>query len=948
MKQTVTTTDEYISLKGVRVNNLKEIDLEIPRGRLVVVSGLSGSGKSSLAFDTLYAEGQRRYVESLSAYARQFLGRMPKPECTYIKGIPPAIAIEQHVSARSPRSTVATSTELYEYFRLLFARIGKTISPISGEEVKREGIKDVVEAAMNLAEGSRCYLLVDLSLPAKRRKNDYSALDLLLRQGYSRMMWHQKILRISDYLQDPSQAPVEELKLMIDRLLIDHSDSANLRSRLADSAENAFYEGHGHCLLRVEQPDGQWQELLFSKSFERDGLEFKDPTPQLFSFNTPIGACPTCNGFGAVMGIDEQLVIPDPTLSVYEGAISCWSGVKSREWLEAFMQNASAYSFPIHKPYRELATSERELLWKGVKAQNGYPKIEGIDDYFAMLQAGMHKIQNRVRLAHFRGRTICPDCKGARLSPEALCVRIGGLNIAELCDKTIAEATDFFMRLNLSEQDQYIAKRLLNEINQRLYYLVEVGLGYLGLSRKMDTLSGGESQRISLATQLGSNLVGSLYVLDEPTVGLHQRDTARLIAVMEQLRDAGNTVVVVEHDEEVIRKADFLIDMGPEAGSGGGRVVYSGDPRKIDRQTPGYTAAFLSGREQICIPAHTRPVNRYIEVKGAYLNNLKNLDVRFPLNCLTVVSGVSGSGKTTLVRDIFYENVRTHFYEPGGAIKGCKSILGDLNLIDDVQYVDQYSIGRSTRSNPVTYIGAYNHIRELYARQPLSDQMGYMPYFFSFNKEGGRCESCKGEGVVTVEMQFMADLTLECEECHGKRFRKEILDVEYRGVNIYQLLNMSVDEAIEFFSQDRDVSICKTIVNKLNSLRQVGLGYIKLGQSSSSLSGGENQRVKLASYLGVELLKPTLFIFDEPTTGLHLKDISTLLDAFHALIDKGHSIVVVEHNIEVIKSADYLIDLGPEGGENGGHLLVSGSPQEASLCGESMTAKYLRPYFPQG
>lgn len=944
MKKGSPSKQEYISLKGVKVNNLKNIDLQIPRGRLVVVSGLSGSGKSSLAFDTLYAEGQRRYVESLSAYARQFLGRMPKPECTYIKGIPPAIAIEQHSSTRSPRSTVATSTELYEYFRLLFARIGKTISPISGKEVKREGVNDVVNAAIHLPEGSRCYLLVDLQISTSEKNSDYNAIELLMQQGYSRLMHGQSIIRIDDYLKSPDQIPSEELKLMIDRVLIDHAERQNLTSRLADSAENAFYEGHDHCLLRVEFPNREWKDLPFSKSFERDGIEFKEPTPQLFSFNTPVGACPVCNGFGATMGIDEHLVIPDPSLSVYEGAVSCWSGPKSSEWLSTFIANSQAYDFPIHKPYHQLSKSEKNLLWHGHPEEGTKPRMGGIDAYFAMLQASMHKIQNRVRLAHFRGRTICPECHGDRLCAEALYVRIGGFNIAEICKLTIAEATDFFTHLKLSEQDRFIARRLLTEINQRLRYLLEVGLGYLGLDRKLDTLSGGEGQRISLATQLGSNLVGSLYVLDEPTIGLHQRDTARLIGVMERLREAGNTVVVVEHDEEVIRKADFLIDMGPEAGTDGGQVVFAGNPREINKTTAGYTAAFLNRRERIQLPPFLRVANKYIEVQGAYLNNLKGIDVRFPLNCLTVVSGVSGSGKSTLVRDVFYKSVSSHLNDPSPSHYGCKGLHGDLKLIRDVQYVDQHSIGRSSRSNPVTYVGAYNHIRELYSRQALSEQMGFKPYHFSFNKEGGRCEVCKGEGVVTVEMQFMADLVLECEECHGKRFRREVLDIEYRGVNIHQLLDMSVNEAIAFFSED-PAALCKEIVHKLDSLRRIGLGYIKLGQSSSSLSGGENQRVKLASYLGMNLSSPTLFIFDEPTTGLHLKDIRILLDAFAALIDKGHSIVVVEHNIEVIKSADHLIDLGPEGGDAGGYILASGSPQQVALCKQSITARYLRPYF---
>lgn len=943
LKQKKNTQEENIELKGIRVNNLKNISLEIPRGKFIVITGLSGSGKSSLAFDTLYAEGQRRYVESLSAYARQFLGRMPKPDCDYIKGIPPAIAIQQHVSTRSSRSTVGTSTEIYEYLRLLFARIGHTFSPISGKEVKHEGVPDVVAKASSLPQGTKCYLLVNISNKQKRSlKED---LEIYQQQGYSRLMKDGEVLRIDDCLQikyKKDWPKREELQLLIDRFKVD-GDLTELKTRVADSAEEAFFEGHGTCFLRIETPSGETFTQSFSDKFEEDGITFEDPTPQLFSFNNAFGACPTCEGFGKVLGIDEHLVIPDPTLSLFEGCVACWIGPKSSEWQKAFIKNSFAYNFPIHKPYYDLTQEEKNLLWHG-KIIDNTPVVEGIDQYFQMLKRELHKIQNRVRLAHFRGVSLCPDCQGARLRKEALCVKVGGKNIGELCSMNISKLNDFFLSLKLTEQDEFIAKRLLTEIRQRIKFLMEVGLTYLTLDRTMSTISGGESQRISLATQLGNSLVGSLYVLDEPSIGLHQRDAQRLIGVLHDLRDAGNTVVVVEHDEEVIRSADLIIDIGPDAGSHGGEIVYIGSPNDVKETTPGHTASFLCGKEKIPLPNQLRPINRTITVSGAFMHNLKNIEVKFPLKCLTVVSGVSGSGKSTLVEDILYKGAKQVLEGDQISKEGCKNIFGDFHLINGIEYIDQNSIGTSTRSNPVTYVGAYNFIRELYASQPLSKQMGYMPYFFSFNKEGGRCETCKGEGIVTIEMQFMADLQLVCEECHGKRFKKEILEVEYKGKNIYDVLEMTVDDAIQFFSEDK-TTLNQKIVDKLLNLQRVGLGYIKLGQNSSSLSGGENQRVKLASYLDLSVSAPTLFIFDEPTTGLHLADIKTLLKAFNALIDKGHSIIVVEHNIEVIKSADYLIDLGPEGGDNGGQLVACGRPEEVSKVKESITGQYLRRYY---
>ena len=918
-----------IFIKGARVNNLKNIDVAIPRDKLVVITGLSGSGKSSLAFDTLYAEGQRRYVESLSAYARQFLGRMSKPECDYIKGIPPAIAIEQKVNTRNPRSTVGTSTEIYEYLRLLFARIGRTYSPISGVEVKKHQMSDIVETALSYPAGTRFALFAPITLPDGRTPRQQ--LEILRKEGYVRVFANDTIYRISEVLSSEELLSYP-LELLIDRLSV--ADEPAWRNRLGDSAETAFFEGNGTCVVRFYPDGGSAQRYEFSKRFEADGMRFEEPNDLMFSFNNPLGACPTCEGFGKVIGIDENLVVPDKSLSVYQGAVVCWKGEVMGEWLRDFIINSERYDFPIHRPYYDLTQKEKDLLWHGA------PGLHGIDDFFKYVEENLYKIQYRVMLARYRGKTTCPACKGARLKPEALYVKVGGKDIAQIVAMPVAEAKRFFDELKLTEHEQTIGKRLLTEIRNRLQFLLDVGLGYLTLDRLSSTLSGGESQRINLATSLGSSLVGSLYILDEPSIGLHSRDTDLLIRVLKQLRDLGNTVVVVEHDEEIIRAADYIIDIGPKAGRLGGEVVFQGDAHQLPAQSESYTVRYLTGEEQIELPPYRRPWNNYIQISGARKNNLKNIDVRFPLNVMTVVSGVSGSGKSTLVRDIFYESLKLHLEDAARQNVDCAGISGDLDRIKVVEYVDQNSIGKSSRSNPVTYIGAYDEIRKLYAEQPLAKQMGYTAAYFSFNKEGGRCEECKGEGKITVEMQFMADITLECDACHGKRFKQEVLDIEYRGANIYDLLEMTINQAIEFFSA-ADGSLERKIVKKLKPLQDVGLGYLKMGQTSSTLSGGENQRVKLAYYLGQEKQQPTLFIFDEPTTGLHFHDIKTLLKAFDALIAKGHTVVIIEHNMDVIKRADHVIDLGPEGGDAGGHLVCAGTPEAIAACPESYTGRFL-------
>ena len=934
------TKNTSIIIKGARVNNLKNIDVEIPRNKLVVITGLSGSGKSSLAFDTLYAEGQRRYVESLSSYARQFLGRMSKPECDFIKGIPPAIAIEQKVSSRNPRSTVGTSTEIYEYLRLLYARVGRTFSPVSGQEVKKHSTEDIVNCMLQQPEGTRYTVLAPILLREGRTLQQQLEIDM--KQGFNRLEVNGEMVRIDEYRHKNG----DTVFLLIDRMTA--SGEKDAVSRLTDSAETAMYEGDGACLLRFYRPDGTTSLYRFSTKFEADGITFEEPNDQMFSFNSPIGACPECEGFGRVIGIDEHLVVPNRSLSVYDGAVVCWRGEKMGEWKDMVIRGAEKAGFPIFTPYYQLTNKQRRMLWEGTRY------FEGINDFFKMLQENQYKIQYRVMLARYRGKTLCPKCHGTRLKPEAGYVRVGGRSISELVDLPVTELKEFFDNLQLDKHDADIARRILTEINNRLRFLLDVGLGYLTLNRLSNSLSGGESQRINLATSLGSSLVGSLYILDEPSIGLHSRDTDRLVHVLRQLQQLGNTVVVVEHDEEIIRAADYIIDIGPKAGRLGGEVVYHGDMKDIlgDRQasgkttpsttalplSPSYTVRYLRGEETIPVPESRRPWNQYIEITGARENNLKGIDVRFPLNVMTVVTGVSGSGKSTLVRDIFFRALKRELDECSERPGEFASIGGDLQNLRNVEFVDQNPIGKSSRSNPVTYIKAYDEIRKLWAEQPLAKQMGYTAGHFSFNSEGGRCEECKGEGTITVEMQFMADLVLECESCHGKRFKADTLEVKFHDVNIYDVLEMTVNQAIEFFTQYGQ----KRIVKRLQPLQDVGLGYIKLGQSSSTLSGGENQRVKLAYYLSMEKADPTLFIFDEPTTGLHFHDIRKLLEAFDALIRRGHSIVIIEHNMDVVKCADHVIDLGPEGGNKGGNIVATGTPEEVAACAASYTGQFLK------
>ena len=930
--------NKSIFIKGARVNNLKNIDVEIPRNKLVVITGLSGSGKSSLAFDTLYAEGQRRYVESLSSYARQFLGRMSKPECDYIKGIPPAIAIEQKVSSRNPRSTVGTSTEIYEYMRLLFARVGKTFSPVSGQEVKKHSTEDIVNCMLEYPDGTRFVVLTPI-VPREGR-SVAEQLEVDRKEGFNRLEVNGETVKIEDY--EPKEKDM--VFLLVDRMTVSR-EKDNI-SRLVDSAETAMYEGDGACLLRFYPADGGTQLYRFSTKFEADGIVFEEPNDQMFSFNSPLGACPECEGFGNVIGIDEHLVVPNRSLSVYDGAVVCWRGEKMGEWRDMVIRGAEKAGFPIFTPYYELTEEQRRMLWEGTRY------FEGINAFFKMVQENQYKIQYRVMLARYRGKTVCPKCHGTRLKPEANYVRVGGKNISDLVNLPISELKRFFDGLKLNKHDAEVARRILTEINNRLQFLIDVGLSYLTLNRLSNSLSGGESQRINLATSLGSSLVGSLYILDEPSIGLHSRDTDRLIHVLRQLQQLGNTVVVVEHDEEIIRAADYIIDIGPKAGRLGGEVVYQGDMKDIlgdrnastQRQADGqsteksYTVRYLRGEETIPVPESRRPWNQYIEITGARENNLKGVDVKFPLNVMTVVTGVSGSGKSTLVRDVFYRALKRELDECSERPGEFATIGGDLRNLRNVEFVDQNPIGKSSRSNPVTYIKAYDEIRKLYAEQPLAKQMGYTAGYFSFNSEGGRCEECKGEGTVTVEMQFMADLVLECESCHGKRFKADTLEVKFQDKNIYDVLEMTVNQAIEFFTEHKQ----KKIVKKLQPLQDVGLGYIKLGQSSSTLSGGENQRVKLAYYLSIEKADPTLFIFDEPTTGLHFHDIKKLLEAFDALILRGHSIVIIEHNLDVVKCADYVIDLGPEGGDKGGYIVAKGTPEEVAACGASYTGQFLK------
>ena len=923
---------KYISIRGAKVNNLKDINVVIPRNKLIVITGLSGSGKSSLAFDTLYAEGQRRYVESLSSYARQFLGRMSKPECDFIKGIPPAIAIEQKVSSRNPRSTVGTSTEIYEYLRLLFARVGKTYSPLSGQLVKKHTAEDIVHCMQSFPEGTRFTVLAPLKPREGRSLTEQ--LDIDMKQGFVRIEVNREMVRIEDFLMQLQQENEPEKKyniyLLIDRMTVDNSQATI--SRLTDSAETAMYEGDGACMLRFYSSDGSTQLFSFSTKFEADGITFEEPTDQMFSFNSPIGACPTCEGFGKIIGIDEQLVIPNRALSVYDGAVVCWRGEKMGEWLREFIHEAPAHNFPIFTPYYELTQEQKDYLWHGPREK------ACIDSFFKMLEENQYKIQYRVMLARYRGKTTCPTCHGTRLKKEASYVKVGGRSISELVDLPIHDLKEFFRTLQLDEHDATVAKRILTEINNRIQFLMDVGLGYLTLNRLSNSLSGGESQRINLATSLGSSLVGSLYILDEPSIGLHSRDTERLIKVLRQLQQLGNTVVVVEHDEEIIRSADYIIDIGPNAGRLGGEIVYQGDMKDLQKGSQSHTVRYLLGEDTIDLPTAYRPWNNYIEVKGARENNLKGIDVRFPLNVMTVVTGVSGSGKSTLVRDVFFKALKREYSESSERPGEHLSLEGDIRMVKDIEFVDQNPIGKSSRSNPVTYVKAYDEIRKLYAEQPLAKQLGFSAGYFSFNTEGGRCEECKGEGTVTVEMQFMADLVLECESCHGKRFKADTLEVKFQGQNIHDILEMTVNQAVEFFSEHKQ----SKIVKKLLPLQQVGLGYVKLGQSSSTLSGGENQRVKLAYFLSIEKSQPTIFVFDEPTTGLHFHDIKKLLEAFDALISRGHTIVIIEHNLDVIKCADHVIDLGPEGGDKGGLLVACGTPKEVAENAASYTGQFLK------
>lgn len=936
--------NEYIEIKGARVNNLKNISINIPRNQFIVIAGLSGSGKSSLAFDTLYAEGQRRYVESLSSYARQFLGRMSKPECDFIKGLPPAIAIEQKVISRNPRSTVGTSTEIYEYLRLLFARIGKTYSPTSGEEVKKHSTDDIVNCTQQYSKGTKFAILAPLHLIEGRTLE--KQLEMEIQEGYTRLWFKNDFVRIDDFLADKEaleKAKVDEIFLLIDRLSVD--DAKDVISRLIDSAETAFYEGRGECRL-VFFPSNITYE--FSMRYEADGMTFEEPNDNMFSFNSPLGACPTCEGFGSIIGIDEKLVIPNSTLSVYDGCVQCWHGEKMGQWKDEFCRRATRDNFPIFKPYLELTRKEKDMLWHGLPSDMHEDERDrvSIDAFFQMVKENQYKIQYRVMMSRYRGRTTCPTCHGTRLKRESSWVKINGMSITDLVEMSISNLHTWFKQLVLDDHDAEIGKRLLTEINNRLQFLIDVGLGYLTLNRQSNTLSGGESQRINLTTSLGSSLVGSLYILDEPSIGLHSRDTKRLISVLKKLQALGNTVIVVEHDKEIMQATDTLIDVGPNAGRLGGEIVFNGSIKDIDRNkeqfakqfSRSHTIQYLTGKETIDKPSSRRSWNMAIELKGARQNNLKGIDVKFPLNVLDVVTGVSGSGKSTLVKGILYPALKRHLNEVADQPGEYISLEGDWKHIEHVEFVDQNPIGKSTRSNAATYVKAYDAIRQLFAEQPLAKQMGFSPQYFSFNTEGGRCEECKGAGTITVEMQFMADLELECEACHGQRFKKDILDVRVDGKNINDVLNMTVTEALEFFNRLNE----KTVVSRLQPLDDVGLGYIKLGQSSSTLSGGENQRVKLAYFIGREKQEPTLFIFDEPTTGLHYLDIKRLLSAFDALIERGHSIIVIEHNLDVINYADYVIDLGPDGGDKGGSLVVAGTPEEVVNCKASLTGQYLK------
>lgn len=929
--------EDSIHIKGARANNLKNIELHIPKDQLVVVTGVSGSGKSSLTMDTLFAEGQRRYVESLSSYARQFLDRMKKPDVDFIKGICPAIAIEQKVSTRNARSTVGTLTEIYDYFRLLFARVGRTYSPVSGEMVRRHEVSDVTDYIQSLAEGTKVQLFIPLSYKYQERKLE-DELNLLLQKGYTRVYKEKELSDIQDYLESKDKLlkkkigslKEQSIMVLIDRFVVRHEEEDNIK-RIADSVQTAFYESEGECLIDVMGSNEPM--VAYNNRFELDGISFLDPTPQLFNYNNPYGACPACEGFGRIMGIDENKVVPNQSLSIYEGAVACWKGEKYGKWLEHFLENAHKFKFPVHTPYQDLSKEDRKTLW------NGNQFVDGINDFFSELEEKLYKIQNRVMLARYRGRTTCTTCEGGRLREEASYVKISEKSITELIDIPIDELLQFFENLDLNTYDQKIAKRLLLEITNRLRFMLELGLSYLTINRVSATLSGGETQRINLTRTLGSNLTSSMYILDEPSIGLHPRDTSRLVKVLKDLRDLGNTVIVVEHEEDIIANADYLIDIGPHAGVFGGELVFAGPYDKIHEEAgDSLTAKYMDGRMSVPLPQKRRKAKKFIEIKGARQHNLKGFDAKIPLENLTVITGVSGSGKTTLVKQILYPALKRHLGESTRKSPGLhKELAGDLKTITQVEMVNQNPIGKSSRSNPVTYVKAYDAIRNAMSNQQLSKIRGLKPKHFSFNVDGGRCDTCKGEGEQVIEMQFLADVRLICEECNGRRFKQEVLDVEYKGKNIFDILDLSIDEAMEFFADSTE------IIKKIKPLQDVGLGYVRLGQSSSTLSGGEAQRVKLASFLGKENSKEhILFIFDEPTTGLHFHDIRKLLDALNALVDHGHTVLVVEHNMEVIKSADWVVDLGPEGGREGGNLLYQGTPEGLAKVEGSYTGQFLK------
>lgn len=920
----------YILIKGARVNNLKNLSVAIPRNKLIVITGLSGSGKSSLAFDTLFAEGQRMYVESLSSYARQFLGRMEKPEVDYIRGVSPAIAIEQKVNIRNPRSTVGTTTEIYDYLKLLFARIGDTYSPVSGKLVSRDSVTDVVNYIQSRKEGSRFMVLCPLKKHNGRKLED--ELKILLSKGFNRLLVHGKSTEIEDLIVKlPQELHVDDIRIVIDRASVISDDENNI-FRISDSVQTAFFEGHDECIIQFVGEE----EIRFSDRFEADGIVFEEPTVNLFSFNNPYGACRRCEGFGKVLGIDPDLVIQDTHLSVYEGAIVPWRSESMNRWQKELLVNASKFDFPIHKPFRELTSAQKNLLWEG----NEY--FEGINSFFQYVESKTHQIQYRVMLSRYRGKTVCPECRGTRLRKDASYVKIGGKSISDLVLMQIDEFGDFFSNLKLNEYKTKVSKRLLQEINSRIGFLNQVGLGYLTLNRLTSSLSGGEFQRIKLATSLGSALVGSMYILDEPSIGLHPRDTSQLIRVLQHLRDLGNSVIVVEHEEEIMEAADQIIDIGPDAGSHGGELVFQGNAHDIKNQHLTYTTRFLNGIDKIELPKTRRPWKYAIEIKGARENNLKSIDVKIPLGVLSVITGVSGSGKSTLVRNILYPSISKRLGMGSDITGRFDELAGDLDRIASIEYIDQNPIGKSSRSNPVTYVKAYDLIRQLFADQGLAKSRGYKPSFFSFNVDGGRCEECQGEGTVRIEMQFMADIFLTCENCGGKRFKSEILEIKYKDKTISDVLDLTVDDAMVFFQEN------KGIISKLRPLQDVGLGYVRLGQSSNTLSGGEAQRVKLASFLERGATKPNeriMFIFDEPSTGLHFHDIKKLLSAINALINKGHTVIIIEHNMEIIKSADWIIDLGPEGGEAGGNIVFAGVPEDMIQLENSHTAFYLKQKF---